>query len=228
MNKSRPKEIQIRKVPRDLAKFLARPDFGSFLCEFSCIDRAIAMQLNTQSVSARALYLMLAGYSSLMGSSMERPQPPHVSPRLLTSGLGASTPLAKSIVINALPNEIRSILDADSFSERIADPCSLDAWTAYQLDNGSAATRVIFLIYEGVSILMTKGRTEKSLLGHAQAIRATTHSGSSVDPLDVAQEVAGALLAQDDTDSGEPTGGGDFKSLLPADAPVWAALSKKK
>ncbi len=103
MNKSRPKEIQIRKVPRDLAKFLARPDFGSFLCEFSCIDRAIAMQLNTQSVSARALYLMLAGYSSLMGSSMERPQPPHVSPRLLTSGLGASTPLAKSIVVNYSP-----------------------------------------------------------------------------------------------------------------------------
>ena len=59
---------------------------------------------------------------------------------------------------------------------------------------------MIFLIYEGVSILMTKGRTEKSLHGHAQAIRATTHSGSSVDPLDVAQEAAGALLAQDDTD----------------------------
>lgn len=54
---------------------------------------------------------------------------------------------------------------------------------------------------------MTKGRTEKSLHGHAQAIRATTHSGSSVDPLDVAQEAAGALLGQDDTDSGEPTGG---------------------
>lgn len=227
MNKSRPKEIQIRKVPRDLAKFLARPDFGSFLCEFSCIDRAIAMQLDTQPVSARALYLMLAGYSSLMEENMERPQPPHVSPKQLTTGLSPFTPLAKSIVFKSIPHEIRALMDADSFSEKIADPCSLDAWTAYQLDNGSATTRVIFLIYEGVSILMTKGRIRKPSGGLLHAPQTTTHSGTSVNPVDVAKEAAGTMEAQDGAGGMGSSGETGFKSLLPEDSPLWTALSKK-
>jgi hypothetical protein len=227
MNKSWPKEMQIRNVPKDLAKFLARPDFGSFLCEFSGIDRAIAMQLDTQSVSARALYLMLAGYSSLMEENMERPQPPHVSPKLLTTGLSPFTPLAKSIVFKSIPHEIRVLMDADSFSEKIADPCSLDAWTAYQLDNGSPTTRVVFLIYEGVSTLMTKGRTRKALGGHPQAILTTTHGGTGANPEDIAKEAAGTMEAQEGAGGIGSTGETGFKSLLPEDSPVWNALSKK-
>ena len=227
MNKSWPKEMQIRNVPKDLAKFLARPDFGSFLCEFSGIDRAIAMQLDTQSVSARALYLMLAGYSSLMEENMERPQPPHVSPKLLTTGLSPCTPLAKSIVFKSLPHEIRVLIDADSFSEKIADPCSLDAWTAYQLDNGSATTRVVFLIYEGVSILMTKGRIRKPSGGLPHTTPVTTHSGTSVNTVDVSKEAAGTMESQEGAEGIGSTGETGFKSLLPEDSPVWTALSKK-
>jgi hypothetical protein len=228
MDKKMPKYVQIRKLPNDLAKLLARPDFGSFLAEHRQVDKALELQLNTQSASVRALFLVLAGYSSLMNRSMERHRPPHVLSEQLTQGLAANAPTIRSIALSQMPDEVRMLLEANEFSKHIPRESALDAWTSHHLDLGAPPTRALFLIYEGLATLIGDRPLSQPPQTSLEARAKGGSTESRINASSVAEEAAEAVAAADTQGANQEPQNSGFRSILPEDSPVWLALSKGK